>query len=127
MGGTTDLLVATLEDATRGDDRAARERLRRIEGGTAAAIQEFFGSEAEEIRRQVAENFDDLARMASAIAVLRSVPAAGRDRFLAHGERISAAVVARALQARGLPAVAFDAGEILITDGRFSRAQPDFP
>ena len=127
MGGTTDLLVAALEDATRGDDRAARERLRRVEGGTAAAIQEFFGSEAEEIRRQVAENFEDLARMASAIAVLRSVPAAGRDRFLAHGERISAAVVARALQARGLPAVAFDAGEILITDGRFGRAQPDFP
>jgi len=127
MGDTTDLLLAALEDAIRGDEEAARERLRRLEEDTSAALEEFFGSGAEEVRRQISGNFEDLSRMASAVAVLRSVPAAGRDRFLAHGERISAAVVARALQARGLPAAAFDAREIVITDGCFGRALPDFP
>jgi aspartate kinase len=127
MGDTTDLLLEALEDAIRGDEGAARDRLRRLEKDTRGALDEFFGSATEEVCRQIAGNFEDLSRMVAAVAVLRSVPAAGRDRFLSHGERISAVVVARALKARGLPAAAYDAREIVITDGRFGRAAPDLP
>ena len=38
---------------------------------------------------------------------------------------IAAGLVARALRARGVPAEAVDAREIVITDDRFGRAQPD--
>src|SRR5258706_4450282 len=65
--------------------------------------------------------------MARAVAVLRSVPAASRDHFLAHGERMAAAVVAAALKARNLPAVAVDSREIMITDDHFGAARPDAP
>lgn len=127
MGDTTDLLIAALEDAARGDEKAALERLRRLEGDTGAVLEEFFGAGAGQIRGELAANFGELSRMAGAVAVLKSVPAASRDHFLAHGERISAAVVARALQARGLPAACLDSREIMITDDHFGRARPDFP
>jgi aspartate kinase len=57
--------------------------------------------------------------------VLHSAPADTRDSFLAHGERIAVAVVAAALSARGLPALACDARDVVRTDDRFGRAQPD--
>jgi aspartate kinase len=63
--------------------------------------------------------------MARAVAVLRSVPAAGRDHFLAHGELIAEAIVAKALATKSLPAVGVDSREIVVTDDRFGRAQPD--
>jgi aspartate kinase len=125
MGNTTDVLVATLEMAARGDEQAARDSLRGLESRTAAVLDAFFGPAAARVRGDIQSNFEELQRMAGAVAVLRSVPAASRDHFLAHGERISAAVVARALAARGLPALEVDSREIMITDDHFGRARPD--
>src|SRR5262249_23476841 len=48
-----------------------------------------------------------------------------RDNFLAHGERISSNVAARAMKLRGLPAVAVDSRGVVITDDHFGRARPD--
>jgi aspartate kinase len=125
MGETTDSLVDALEHAARGEEDAAVRVLRDLERGTAAVLREFFGPAAGEIESRIGENFAELDRMARAVAVLRSVPAASRDHFLAHGERISAAVVVAALRARGLPALAVDSRQILITDNHFGRARPD--
>jgi aspartate kinase len=125
MGETTDRLVDALERAARGEEEAAVQSLRAIERGTAAVVRQFFGPGAGEIESRIGENFEELDRMARAIAVLRSVPAASRDHFLAHGERISAAVVAAALKARGLPALAVDSRQVIITDNHFGRARPD--
>jgi aspartate kinase len=125
MGETTDRLVHALERAARGEEEAAVQSLRALERGTAAVVGEFFGPGAGEIEGRIRENFAELDRMARAVAVLRSVPAASRDHFLAHGERISAAVVAAALKARGLPALAVDSRQVIITDNHFGRARPD--
>lgn len=125
MGETTDRLVDALERAARGEEEAAVQSLRVLERGTAAVVREFFGPGAGEIEIRIGENFAELDRMARAVAVLRSVPAASRDHFLAHGERISAAVVAAALKARGLPAFAVDSRQVIITDNHFGRARPD--
>ena len=125
MGDTTDGLVDALGQAVAGDAAAACEALSRLESQTASVLDAFFGSEAREVLLEIAGHFEELARMASAVAVLKSVPPASRDHFLAHGERISSRVVARALRARGLPAAAFDSREIVITDDHFGRARPD--
>jgi aspartate kinase len=125
MGHTTDRLVQALECAARGEEEASAGILRGIGHDTAAVARVFFGSGAGEIERRITEHVAELDRMARAVTVLRSVPAASRDHFLAHGERISAAVVAAALQARGLPALAVDSREIMITDAHFGRARPD--
>lgn len=125
MGETTDRLVHTLERAARGEEETAVQSLRALERGTAAVVRGFFGPGAGEIESRIRENFAELDRMVRAVAVLRSVPAASRDHFLAHGERISAAVVAAALKVRGLPALAVDSRQVIITDNHFGRARPD--
>jgi aspartate kinase len=125
MGDTTDVLVGALESAARGDERAACDSVRGLERDTEAVLRDFFGSGAAQVHHEIQANFAELDRMARAVAVLRSVPAASRDHFLAHGERISAAIVARALAARGLSALAVDSREIIITDDHFGRARPD--
>jgi len=127
MGETTDRLEHALERASRGEEDAATQLLRVLERDTAAVVREFFGPGAAEVESRIGENFAELERMARAVAVLRSVPAASRDHFLAHGERISAAVVAEALKARELPALAVDSRRVIITDDHFGRARPDEP
>src|SRR5262249_61438829 len=106
MGDTTDELVAALEEAVGGREEAARRALERLEENTAAVLDAFFGADAGGIRREIEGHFEELKRMAGAVSVLRSVPPASRDHFLAHGERISSVVPAPALQSRRLPSVA---------------------
>ena len=125
LGHTTDALLEALEAAESGDEKRALSRVARLRRETEEIAREFFGGEAGEAAAEAAPLFGELERMARAVAVLRSVPPAGRDHFLAHGEMVAALLVARALRARGVPAEAVDAREIVITDDRFGRAQPD--
>ena len=125
MGDTTDDLVAALGAAARGEETEARRGLERIERRTLSEVGKFFGADADRIGALVAPDFVELTRMSGAVAVLRSVPAAGRDQFLALGERISATVLAEALRARGLAAERVDAREVMATDAHFGRAKPD--
>jgi len=128
MGETTDRLIESLEAAASGEEARSLSGLSRLRRDTEQVVRDFFASGAAcaGVEEEIGPLFDELARMARAVSVLRSVPPAGRDHFLAHGEMAACAIVARALQARGLPAVAVDAREIVVTDDRFGRAQPDF-
>lgn len=125
MGDTTDHLVEALAAAARGQGEEARRILSRVESETLGTIGKFFQTGAERVAAGAREEFAELTRMTDAVAVLRSVPAAGRDRFLSHGERISAAIVAEALKARGLDAEHLDARDVMATDDHFGRARPD--
>jgi aspartate kinase len=125
MGDTTDRLVEALELAAAGEETRALTGLSRMQRDTERVLRDFFGTGSPPVEEDVAPFFHELARMARAVAVLRSVPAAGRDHFLAHGEMIAGAVVARALAALSLPAVQLDSRELVVTDDRFGRARPD--
>src|SRR5438105_14346986 len=68
-----------------------------------------------------------LAALEADLASLPPRPAAGeaRDRVLAHGERLAAAIFAAGLEAQGAAASAHDAGEAgLLTDEHFGAAHP---
>jgi aspartate kinase len=125
MGDTTDRLVEALDLAAAGEEARALTCLSRMQRDTERVLRDFFRTGSPAVEEDVAPYFDELARMARAVAVLRSVPAAGRDHFLAHGEMTAGVVVARALEARSLPAVPVDSRELVVTDDRFGRAQPD--
>jgi aspartate kinase len=125
MGDSTDRLVETLELAAAGEEARALTSLGRMQRDTERILRDFFGAGSSAVEEDIAPYFEELARMARAVAVLRSVPAAGRDHFLAHGEMASGSVVASALAARSLPAVSVDSRELVVTDDRFGRAQPD--
>ena len=125
MGKTTDRLLEVLEAAMAGQDAVAQRVLSAIRARTEEAARPLLGERAEPVLGQVDELFGSLESMARAVAVLKSVPEDARDAFLAHGERISVAVVAAVLAARKLPAVAFDARDVIKTDDAFGRARPD--
>ncbi|HTD51483.1 MAG TPA: hypothetical protein VK780_00535, partial [Thermoanaerobaculia bacterium] len=127
MGKTTNRLVEALESAVAGDEAGACDRIARLRRDTLAIVEAFFGAGADRVGRQIQGDFAELERMARAVAVLRSVPSASRDHFLAHGELVSSVIAAEAMALYGLPATRVDAREIVITDDRFGRAQPDFP
>jgi aspartate kinase len=125
IGDTTDRLIETLDQAAAGEEARALSGLSRLQRDTERVLRDFFAGGSPAVEAELVPLFDELARMARAVAVLRSVPAAGRDHFLAHGEMAAGVVVARALAARSLPAVGLDSREIVATDDRFGRAQPD--
>ena len=125
MGKTTNRLVDALDAAARGDAAGACESLASLRRDTSAVLADLFASGASAVERRVAPSFDELERMASAVAVLRSVPEDSRDHFLAQGELVSSIVAAELLAARGIPAVRIDARSIMTTDDHFGRARPD--
>jgi aspartate kinase len=125
MGKTTDRLLEVLEAAMAGQDAVAQRVLSAIRARTEEAVRPLLGEGTEPVLAQVDELFASLESMAKAVAVLKSVPDDARDAFLAHGERISVAVAAAVLAARKLPAVAFDARDVVKTDDAFGRARPD--
>jgi aspartate kinase len=125
MGKTTDNLIDVLDAAMEGQVAAALATLARIRARTEEAAQPLLEQSAERVLADVGALFTSLADMTRAVAVLRSAPPDARDAFLAHGERISVAVAAAVLSARGLPALAVDAREIVKTDDTFGRARPE--
>jgi aspartate kinase len=127
MGKTTNRLIEALEIAVAGDESSAVGRIFRLRRDTLATVQQFFGQDADRVARRILANFAELERMTRAVAALRLVPPASRDQFLSHGELVSSVIVAEALKLYGVPAIWMDARELLVTDNRFGRAQPDLP
>ena len=126
MGKTTNRLLEALEAAVSGRGRDASEVLARLREDTNTTIADANPGDVARATAEAAPFFDELDRMAEAIAVLRSVPADARDHFVAQGELLSSVVVARVLLRAGIPAVRVDAREALATDAHFGRALPDF-
>ncbi len=124
LAGVTDQLVGLFAQATdrqrQGVDRSTlveiRERHRVLLDELAPGDAVARG----EVDAGVAEIEGRLAWLAE-----HSPPAGGRDEILAGGERLSAPLVAAVLRAHGLPAVAIDAAELLVTDGHFGDAEVD--
>jgi aspartate kinase len=125
MGKTTNRLVDALDAAARGDAAGACDRLASLRRDTSKIVADLFGASAASVERRIAPSFEELDRMASAVAVLRSVPEASRDHFLAQGELVSSIVAGELLAARGIPAVRVDARSVMVTDDHFGRALPD--
>ena len=125
MGKTTDRLLAALETAAGGDSAAARALLGSLRRDTVGVLADLFGASAAAVERRIAPHFDELDRMADAVAVLRSVPEGSRDHFLGQGELVSSIVTAELLAARGVPSARVDSRAVMVTDDRFGRARPD--
>ena len=124
LAGVTDQLVALFSQATdrqrQGVDRSTlveiRERHRVLLDELAPGDAVARG----EVDAGIAEIEGRLAWLGE-----HAAPAGGRDEILAGGERLSAPLVAAVLRAHGLPAVAVDAAELLVTDGHFGDAEVD--
>ena len=73
---------------------------------------------------QIDEDFDQLAAVVKALAVLREVSPRTLDVIASTGELLSSRIIAAALVQAGLPGEWVDARRALVTDGEHTKASP---
>lgn len=122
FGGVTDTLVAAGEAAA-GGEGIYGEMVQGIEQRYLAAAQLASATERESVRNAVHGLGEVLHDLLRGIELLRQLSSRSRDSILAFGEDFATTVVAAALRTKGLPAVAWDARQLIITDATFGRAR----
>ena len=125
MSGATNALLAIAEQASRGQLIGALrgvEQLRERHLGAASAL--LTDTAAAEVSSELSASFDELAQLAEALSVLGYLTPRSQDHIAAMGELMSSQLVTAAFAARGIPSEHVDARQVMVTDDRFCRAEP---
>jgi bifunctional aspartokinase / homoserine dehydrogenase 1 len=128
MAGVTDALLAVAQQAGSGDERAlaaliGQLRTRHVEAARALVPA---GRSRAGMLAHIAEAFQELERLAAGLRRLRELTPRTTDYVVSRGERLSARLLAAALEAAGTNARYVDALEVVHTDDAFGQASPDF-
>ncbi|HEY8196143.1 MAG TPA: bifunctional aspartate kinase/homoserine dehydrogenase I [Gemmatimonadales bacterium] len=128
MAGVTDALLAVAQQAGSGDERtlaALIDQLRTRHAEAAGALLPA-GRSRTEMLAHIVEVFDELEGLAAGLRRLRELTPRTTDLVISRGERLSAQLLAGALEAAGTKARYVDAIEVVHTDDVFGQASPDF-
>ncbi len=125
LGGTTNQLLQVAEQSAKGQLIGA---LRAVEGLRDRHLTQarllLDPAEADEVSAELSAMFDELAALAEALKTLGDLTPRSLDTIAALGEQLSSVLVVAAFRKLGLPAEHVDAREVMITDGNFTRAEP---
>jgi aspartokinase/homoserine dehydrogenase 1 len=126
MSGVTNQLLEAAKHAAIGDRAAVQAIFSQLRSRHRAAIRELIHSIPQRVRvnlqlEQILEQGERLCE--SAVALSQLTPAT-RDAISSLGERLSAPMVAAALQERGVPSGAIEATELIRTDAGHGSAEP---
>lgn len=126
MAGVTDLLVEAATTAASGDGARyceIAEALRsQHEGAAQVCLAE--SPRREPILAELRTQLDSLSALCRSIHVLGECTPRALDLVSGLGERLSVHLLAGALETLGVPAVAVDATELIVTSDRFGAAEP---
>ncbi len=128
MAGTTDALLAIAAQAARGEERAAAGLIAELRARHRRAAEAVAGARRARaaLLASIAAEFDELAALAAGLRLLRDLTPRTSDFIVARGERLSARLLAAALEAGGVPARYVAAEEVIRTDAHFGHASPDY-
>ena len=126
MGKTTNKLLAAAQEAAAGRRDQALAivdelRAHHLLHGLALA-----GPAAAELDRYIRTHFDWLDELVKGLSVVGELSPRSMDAIASVGERLSSLVVSFAFRAAGLDATHIDARRVILTDDRFTQAQPLF-
>jgi len=126
MAGVTNALIGIAEQASRGHLVGAVQAVEALRERHLAAAAALVPDEsaAAEVSADLSASFDELARHAEALSVFGYLTPRTLDAITAQGELLSAPLVVAAFRARGVPAELLDPRQLLVTDDRFGRAEP---
>jgi aspartate kinase len=128
MSKVTDALLAVASTAGAGRTGEALQRVDELRERHAAAVRALVSGPAKTtLLAHIAGQFDQLADIVRALAILREVSPRTLDVVAAMGELLSSRVIAAALTEAGVPADWVDARCAVITDGEHTRANPLAP
>jgi aspartokinase/homoserine dehydrogenase 1 len=123
LAGVTDTLLAIGDLAVAGDVVEARRLVERTVARHRTVAQALLRGR---VRTQTVAAIDgfgaECRALVDGLAAVRELPPRARDHLLAHGERLSARIVAGAL---GTTARLVDATQVIVTDGRHGDGFPD--
>lgn len=122
MSGMTDALVASADLAQAGNSNAAVQLLSPlIERHERVAQSLLDSNSATQFVDHLRKAQDEIARL---LEQINQNPAAIRDELLSFGERLSSALLARVLNAKGISSEQVDARRCIITDEQHGSASP---
>jgi aspartate kinase len=126
LAGTTNALLAIAEQAEKGQLIGALRGVEGLRERHLAETSSLLGDDGvgAEIATDLSAMFDELASLAEALSVLGHLTPRSLDAIAAIGERLSSHLIVAVLCARGIPAQLIDAGDVMITDDHFTRAEP---
>lgn len=125
MSKITDLLLSTMRAAEEGDSDGVRENIQIIEKRHLDTCRELLPADRQPaVAAEIRTLIEEFERLSQGILMLAERPPRSVDEALAIGERLSATLMAACLDASGIPSVAVNAREVVVTDGLFGNASP---
>jgi aspartate kinase len=129
MSKITDLLLDTLRYAELGDRSSVDKNLRILLDRHVQACEDLLGQSADRVARDAADEavqslVAEFHRITGGILMLGTRPPRSVDEAVSIGERLSSVLVAQFLDASGIPAVAVNAADVVVTDAVFGNASP---
>jgi len=125
MSKITDLLLDTMRHAEAGDRPGMEAALGALRARHEEACRQLLPqSRHDAVLHQIAELIGEFERIVNGMALLGERPPRSVDEAVAVGERLSALLVAEHLSVEGVPAVAVNAWDVVVTDAVFGNASP---
>ena len=127
MAGVTDALLEIASRAVHGKTEHTHGAVEALRAKHAEAARDLLpaGARLDETLGSIDGSFAELEQLATGLAILRELTPRTTDYLLARGERVSARLVAAALEAASCPCAYVDAVDVVKTDGIFGNASPN--
>ncbi len=126
MGKTTNKLLEAGREAAAGRREQALALVDDLRSHHMIHALPLAGSAAAELERFIRTHFEWLEELVKGLSVVGELSPRSTDAIASVGERLSSLVVTFALQAAGIRAQHVDSRRVIITDHRFTQAQPLF-
>jgi len=124
VGGVTELLKeGTLEAAS--DNTRYTQIAEELRAKHAACAEFLPTTERDSALQEIDSMIERYLHFCESVRVLGEAGPRALDHTMALGERMSVQLLSSALRAVGLPAVAVDSADLIVTDDRFQDAAPD--
>ncbi len=126
LGDSTDWLILAARSAEEGNISQARGQLTHVRELATATARSVLNSQGQKgVKHDLDEILTPVERLLSGIELTRECSPRTLDSIISVGERISVALLARALTERNVPAIPVDARDFVVTDNTFGAATVD--
>ena len=126
MRGVTNQLIEAGQRAYRGD-RSYEELLSDLQARHTSVANDLLGNKAESnAHRFISQSFQELREFVHGIWILGEITNRTLDFVMSYGEQLSCAIIAEAIQRRGIAASYVDSRTLIQTDLTYGAAQVNF-
>jgi len=128
MAGVTDLLLEGARRAVEGETKFVHRAARDLRQKHFAIAEELVleVNRQDEVKEQIFQLVNDFTNLCQAITVLGEATPRALAVVAALGERLCVRLLSAILETRGIPAPFVEATELIVTDGRYQDARPDY-